>query len=752
MKIYLLIILSILCFSKSFAHSGNIQGKIIDSKTKQPIEYALVKLPQLGLQTISNVAGVFTLNDLIDGEYTLAIDMTGYNQKELNVRIESHNTIQLNIEMEPNSTQLKEVKIRTDQIANSNTISKIDIKMRPVNTSQDILRIVPGLFIAQHAGGGKAEQIFLRGFDCDHGTDINVSVDGMPVNMVSHAHGQGYADLHFVLPETIERVNVRKGPYNASIGNFATAGAVQFQTRNTIDNNLISLEGGNFNMFRVYSQINLLGEKAKAKNQNLFVAGEYYYRRGFFDQPDHLHRSNLFAKYSGLIRKHHRVTMQVSNFSSRWNASGQIPERAVANGSISRFGNIDPTEGGQTGRVNASLKVVSDLHHGNTLSNQIFFNTYRFNLLSNFTFYKNDTVNGDKIRQHEQRKIIGYNGSFHNSKQIGQINFSTELGVQARYDIIKNNELSNVTRENNVLNRYSLGDVNELNIAAYLNENIDINKNLRINIGLREDFFLFDYTDQLDPNPNQNNVAKAIFSPKLNLYYSLNKNLQLFLLSGIGFHSNDTRVVVAQNGYQTLPPAYGAEFGGNYKPNKNMLITASAWWLYLQQEFVYVGDEAVVEPSGRTQRYGIDIGLRYDIKPWLFADIDFNYAIPRALDVSAEENKIPLAPTTTSIGGLTAKFNQRLSASLRYRYLADRSGNESNSVIAKGYFINDLVVEYGFKKMIFGLSAENLFNQKWKEAQFETESQLKGESSPVSEIHFTSGTPLFLKAKIAVRF
>ena len=206
MKINLLIILSLFCFSKSFAHSGNIQGKIIDSKTKQPIEYALVKLPQLSLQSISNLAGVFTFNDLMDGEFILDIEMTGYIQKEIKVSIESHKTIELEIELQPSSTQLKEVKIRTDQIANSNSISKIDIKLRPVNTSQDILRIVPGLFIAQHAGGGKAEQIFLRGFDCDHGTDINVSVDGMPVNMVSHAHGQGYADLHFVLPETIERV------------------------------------------------------------------------------------------------------------------------------------------------------------------------------------------------------------------------------------------------------------------------------------------------------------------------------------------------------------------------------------------------------------------------------------------------------------------------------------------------------------------------------------------------------------------
>ncbi len=491
MKKLILLIFSLLFCSSLYAHKGNLKGKIINARTNSPLEYARVSIPELHVNVMTNLSGAFSVSGIESGNYRIEISCFGHAKKETEVIIYDHETTMLTMALETSATTLKEVKIQTDQLANANTISKIDIGLRPVNTAQDILRMVPGLFIAQHAGGGKAEQIFLRGFDCDHGTDINVSVDGMPVNMVSHAHGQGYADLHFLMPETVEKVNVRKGPYTSSIGNLATAGAVQFQTKNQLDNSLVSIEGGQFNMFRAVAMLNLFDETLKAKNQNLYVAGEYYYRRGYFDSPDDFNRTNLFAKYTGLLRKHHRLTLQLSNFGSTWNASGQIPQRAVASGMISRFGSIDPTEGGKTGRLNASIKVESDLHHGNMVRNQFFFSQYDFNLYSNFTFYKNDPVNGDKIKQKEHRNILGYNGAYFNTKHIGKLNVNTEAGIQIRYDHVKNNELSHVTADNTLLERYAYGNVNELNVAAYVNENIDVTPKLRINAGLRADFFNF---------------------------------------------------------------------------------------------------------------------------------------------------------------------------------------------------------------------------------------------------------------------
>ncbi len=750
----ILLLLSLFMTSQYvFAHNGSIKGRILDSKQKFPLEYVQVRLDSTDLYATADLEGAFTFTDLREGIHRLQISQLGYTPKEMTVAVKNHESTLVTILLETEATHLKEIKIVSDQKVNSHTISKLDISTRPVNTAQDILRIVPGLFIAQHAGGGKAEQIFLRGFDCDHGTDINLTVDGMPVNMVSHAHGQGYADLHFVIPETIEKVNIKKGPYHASIGDFSTAGAIQFQTKNRIDNNAVSLEAGRFGHYRVLTLLNLLGENARAKNQNLFVAGEYAFRRGFFENPDNLNRINLMAKYSGAISDNQLLSLQVSNFSSFWNASGQLPERAIADGRITRWGSIDNSEGGKTSRFNANLTLNSRNDNGDYLTNQLFFSHYTFDLFSNFTFYKNDPQHGDEINQVEDRNIYGYRGSWHRERKRNTTVLHTELGVQLRYDDIKNSALSNVERRNIFLKPISLGDIHQLNAGVYADANVDLGNHFRINAGVRADAFSFDYNNKLDTTGYQRQqVSKGIICPKLNLYFTPQESIQFFLLSGKSFHSNDTRVVVAQNGREILPAAYGVEIGTHIKPQPNVYLSASLWGLYLKQEFVYVGDEAVVEASGASQRVGIDVGLRYEINDWLYADADFNYALPRAQGLPAGENKIPLAPTMTSIGGLTCKATKALRTSLRYRYLADRAANEDNSRIAKGYTLFDGVIEYNFRKTIFCLSAENLLNVKWNEAQFETESQLKNEAAPVSEIHYTAGTPFFLKAKVVYNF
>jgi outer membrane receptor protein involved in Fe transport len=753
MKKILFTLLITCAFLQAAAHNGTIKGTILDSKQKFPLEYAQIRLDQTNQTSTTDMEGVFKFSDLEEGNHTLQISILGYAKKEVTIHVTNHETSIITVLLEPDATSLKEVKIVSDQKVNTNLISTIDINTRPVNTAQDILRIVPGLFIAQHAGGGKAEQIFLRGFDCDHGTDINLSVDGMPVNMVSHAHGQGYADLHFVIPETIEKVHVKKGPYNASIGDFSTAGAIQFQTKNRIDQNAISMEAGRFGHYRLVTMLNLLGEKSREKNQNLFVAGEFAYRKGFFENPDNLNRLNLFAKYTGAIAENQMLSVQVSNFSSFWNASGQIPERAVADGSITRFGSIDNSEGGKTSRFNANMTLSSRTPKGDLIKNQLFFSHYKFDLFSNFTFYKNDSINGDEINQTEDRNIYGYKGSYNIERKVNKIIFNTELGIQLRYDDVKNSALSNVQRRNLFLNSISLGDIHQLNASAYIDENIDFGNHFRINAGLRSDVFSFDYNNKLDSSGYQRQqISKAIICPKLNFYYTPSESLQFFLLTGKSFHSNDTRVVVAQNGQEILPAAYGAEIGSHFKPVDKMYLSVSLWGLYLKQEFVYVGDEAVVEASGASQRVGIDLGVRYDIASWLYADADFNYARPRSLGTAQDENKIPLAPTVTSIGGLTFKIPHGIRASCRYRYLGDRAANEDNSSIAKGYTLFDGVVEYSFRKTSFSLAAENILNVKWNEAQFETESRLKGEPEPVTEIHYTAGTPFFLKAKVVYSF
>jgi outer membrane receptor protein involved in Fe transport len=259
------------------------------------------------------------------------------------------------------------------------------------------------------------------------------------------------------------------------------------------------------------------------------------------------------------------------------------------------------------------------------------------------------------------------------------------------------------------------------------------------------------YKDKLD----NNTLSKAnagILSPKLNLYYQLNSKTQIYLSTGKGFHSNDARVVVQAGGKKILPGAYGTDLGVVIKPAHDLLVQAALWYLKLDQEFVYVGDEGVVEPGGKSRRLGIDVSARYQPVKSLFIDMDANYSNGRAVEESKGEDYLPLAPVFTSIGGITYKSKMGLNASLRYRYMSDRPANEDNSIIAKGYFVADASLNYSRSKFETGVSVQNLLNVRWKETQFDTESKLQNEATPVAEIHFTPGTPFFLKTHITFFF
>ena len=627
-------------------------------------------------------------------------------------------------------------------------ISKIDLLAAPVNSSQEILRKVPGLFIGQHAGGGKAEQIFLRGFDIDHGTDLAINVDGMPVNMVSHAHGQGYADLHFVIPETIEKIDFGKGTYYANKGDFATAGYVGFQTKEGIDKNVISTEVGQFNTFRTVGIFNLLENK---KNQKAYFATEYVLTDGPFESPQNFKRINLFGKYTSILSDKSKLSIIASRFSSKWDASGQIPQRLVDNGTISRFGSVDDTEGGNTSRTNLNVAYTKPVDENTFVKSNIFYSNYQFELYSNFTFFLEDPINGDQIRQKENRNIYVMNVEINRKKIVNENNALFQFGFGFRADETTDTELSHTLNRSTTLDRLKLGDIDQTNIFSYLNAEFEFGK-LKINPAIRMDYFKFNYQDKLATTYNTLTENKVKFSPKLNFIFSQNANLQFYLKSGLGFHSNDARVVVANAGKEILPTAVGTDFGTIFKPFPRLVVNAALWYLQLQEELVYVGDAATVEISGRTKRMGIDFGLRYQVTDYLFFDTDLNYTYARTVDAQQGENFIPLAPDFTVTAGLNAAKYKGFSGGFHYRYLKSRPANEDNSIVAKGYMISDINLNYEYKNITFGLSAENIFNTQWNETQFATESQLQNEVQSTEEIHFTPGAPFFLKGKISYRF
>ena len=720
-----------------------IKGKVIDANSRQPLENATITNSDApASNTFTDQYGNFSLNTR-KAKLNLSVSYIGY--KAVTVSAEGNKDIK--IEMNPDAISLKDIVLSSNSATKFSTIAKIDLDLKPVRNTQELLRLVSGLFIAQHAGGGKAEQIFLRGFDCDHGTDVQVSVDGLPVNMVSHAHGQGYADSHFIIPEIINNIDYGTGPYYTQQGNLNTAGYVSFSIYNNIPNSRIQIETGRFNTFRTLAMIDLL--KKNKDKQSAYIAGEFNYTDGPTVNKQRFNRFNIFGKYNLAVSSNTQLTASASAFKSKWDASGQVPERAVEDGSLDRFGSIDPSEGGHTERYNANILLNHRFDNGLSWENQAYYSRNIFSLYSDFTFYLNDPVNADEINQSEKRNIFGYLSKLNHRKIYGNWTLNSTYGAGIRYDATNDTKLAHAVKRR-FLDYVKLGDIKEANAFGYIQEQISSGKFI-IDAGVRLDYFHFDYFDKLNTQqlPAQ---GKSIISPKLNIQYTVNSQVQLYVKGGKGFHSNDTRVVVANDGHEILPAAYGADLGIILKPVNGFLLNIAAWYLHLDQEFVYVGDDGNVEPSGKTRRQGIDILARYQFTNSLFANVNINFTKPRAIGEPKGADYIPLAPRVTSTGGIFYKKKEGINCSLTYRYNESRPANEDNSIVAKGYFLTDASINYTKPKYEVGLAFENIFDVDWNEAQFATESRLKDEPVSVTELHFTPGIPFFARVKFAIFF
>jgi hypothetical protein len=722
-------------------YAQEVKG-IVVNELNQPLEDVYVYNINSESHTHTSENGVFVSTNTKIAD-SIRVRLLGYKTRTIQVE----NTTDLKIILEEKTFQLDEMVI-TEELNTVSTISRLDLKVTPVNSSQEVLRKVPGLFIGQHAGGGKAEQIFLRGFDVDHGTDVSISVDGMPVNMVSHAHGQGYSDLHFVIPETINKIDFGKGGYYAQEGDFNTAGYVNFETKDYLKESSISASAGQFNTLRTVGLFDLL---ENTKNQNAYVALEYIATDGPFESPQNFNRLNLFGKYVMYSPENDKLTLTASHFTSRWDASGQIPQREVDNGNMTRFGAIDDTEGGETERTNFNVTFDNYISDDTKLSANAFYSHYAFELYSNFTFFLEDPVNGDQIKQKEDRNIFGVNAAITHTTDLGGIELNLSSGFGVRHDVVDDVELSRTLNRRTTLENIQLGDINQTNIDAFVKAEFELGK-VKIAPALRVDYFKFLYNDALQTNYETLSETKAILSPKLNFFYNAKDNLQLYLKSGLGFHSNDTRVVVANGGEDILPRSYGADFGSVWKPFPKLVVNSALWYLFLEQEFVYVGDAGIVEPSGKTRRYGLDLGLRYQLTDWLFLDSDATFTNARSTEEPSGKNYIPLAPDFTFTGGLAVNNLDGFSGGIRLRYLDNRPANEDNSIVAEGYFVTDFNVNYDFKAITLGLAIENVLDVDWNETQFATESRLRNETRPVEEIHFTPGTPFFIKATVTYTF
>lgn len=726
-------------------NAHDFKGRIVN-QNNEPIENVAIYNEETGNHTHSNSLGNFTLTNTKVNN-VVSFSYLGYETKIISILEEDLHNERI-IKLIQSTVSLKQLILTSD----TNILSKIvnvDVQKNPIKSSQEILQKVPGLIIGQHAGGGKAEQLFLRGFDVDHGTDVAINVDGMPVNMASHAHGQGYADLHFIIPETIEGLDFGKGPYYADKGNFNTAGYVNLKLKNTIDSNLIYAEVGQYNTSRLVGMFKLIA----SEKSNAYLASELYLTDGYFNSPQNFNRVNIMGKYNYKKSHNEELNVMLSHFQSKWDASGQIPTRAVEQGLIDRFGAIDDTEGGETNRTNLLINHKKTIDEDISVNSKAFVTAYNFELYSNFTFFLEDPINGDQIRQKENRIMMGAESIFDRKHLTIGNSFDVKYnaGIGFRYDNIDDVELSNTLNRETLINRIAYGDIDEVNTYAFLNSEFKTGK-WKLNPAIRLDYFKFNYVNNITETYDSKNETDVAFSPTLNTIFSPSKTCQLFLKSGIGFHSNDTRVVIANEVEDILPAAYGIDLGTIFKPINKLTLNATIWSLFMDQEFVYVGDAGIVEPSGKTKRLGLELGARFQVSDWLYCYGDVNYTHGRSSEEPEGQNYIPLAPNFTSTGGISINNLSGFSGGLKYRFVDDRPANEDNSIIAEGYFITDLNVSYNWKNWTCGITIENLFNVEWNETQFATESRLFNEVNPVEEINYTPGTPFYLRGNLSVKF
>ncbi|WP_438345962.1 TonB-dependent receptor [Methylorubrum populi] len=643
--------------------------------------------------------------------------------------------------------------LRPVDAASGGIISGAQLNSRPITRPGEVLEEVPGLIVTQHSGEGKANQFFLRGFNLDHGTDIALFVDGMPVNMRTHTHGQGYADLNFLIPELVGAVEFHKGPYFVRDGDFASAGSVRIDYLDTVAQNVALTSIGSFGYKRALSIAT-----APLGAGNLLVAGEAQTYDGPWDVPDRLRKLNGVIRYSqGTATDGFSVTGMA--YWARWNATNQIPERAVADRIIGRYGSLNPTDGGDTGRFSLSGRWSQTDETGITRANAYVIR-YRMNLFNDFTYFLNDPVNGDQFRQLDDRVLGGGEVAHVFQGDLAGLPMENEIGVQTRTDSMR---VGLFNTQNRQFRSTVLDDrVVEASAAFYYENRLRWTDWLRTSVGFRADAYYADVRS--DAPANSGRARDGIVNPKLGLVLEPWAETELYLNYGGGFHSNDVRGVtatvdpasplfnVARSPF--LVPSTGYEVGIRNRSIARLETAVALFRLDFASENLFQGDTGTTEPSRPTRRLGIEWTNRYALTPWLHLEGDLTVTNARFADRDPAGSRVPDAPTTIASAGVTFGEGLGWFGSLRFRYFGPRPLVEDNTVRSRPTALLNGRVGYNFENgMSLSLDILNLTNARADQITYFYQSRLPGElAEGVADRHFHPVEPTAVRLTLAGRF
>ncbi|MBS0472746.1 MAG: TonB-dependent receptor [Proteobacteria bacterium] len=624
--------------------------------------------------------------------------------------------------------------------ANQGTVSAADLEQRPLLRPGEVVEEIPGVIITQHSGSGKANQYFLRGFNLDHGTDLAISVDGVPVNMPTHAHGQGYADLNFLMPELVESVAYKKGPYYADVGDFGSAGAFDILYYDRLPEGFARIEAGQFGYARA-----MIADNVALGGGNAIAALSFEHNDGPWDRGDDE------RKIDGLVRFTQGAwTVTAAAYHNVWRSTDQIPDRAIAGladpvgapvpaATISRWGAIDPTDGGQTGRYS-----LSAAWRGDDAAVQVYGMFYNLHMFSDFTYFLDDPVHGDQFLQADQRYVFG--GAAHKAWQHGLFggDSETRAGIDLRSDIIQNGLFH--TERRAILGTEHSDDVTETSASPYIENETRWNTWLRTIVGLRGDLYWMDVVNKAGGASGSR--SSQVVSPKVNVIFGPWDKTEFYVDFGQGFHSNDARgTVQAVDPATPLPRSTGAEFGVRSSLIPGLKTELSLWWLHLQSELVWAGDAGDTESSGPTDRIGVELANWYTPTSWLTFDADYAYSQARFSRFDSAGQRVPEALQGTFDGGVAVHDLPGglapWTAGLRLRYFGPRPLTQDGAVHSHATTLVYADLGYRFANgWALSLDVFNLLDARTSDIDYFYTSRLPGEPlTGVDDVHTHPSEP-----------